>query len=210
MEEYIISVLTHPFTLGALCGFALSIYFLMNLIGRKREADNRAKATQGELEKLREHLNTHLELNAKGSEELKKELTNLRTQNENLRITVQTLKAKPGRTELRTLELYDKTVRRLNETAPGFSAAWESAMREAEKELSGIDTGLLPMVKKVFRPALANVGGGNGETRFEFGRRDDSDATNANANGSGTESASDDDDDGQGAAPASDAKRTRD
>jgi hypothetical protein len=140
-------LLTHPFAIGLYAGLAVAAaVWIQGLLKR------RSIARDSQL--LRQHLHTQMEINAKGNESTRKELEDLRQRNENLKITVATLKGKPGRAELRTLHLYDKAVHLMYEKAPGFASSWESILREAESELEKSETGILPLIRKAFRPSL--------------------------------------------------------
>jgi len=65
-----------------------------------------------ELKEYKEHLNRQMKLTNEGSKSLEKELLALKQENENLRISVQTLGQKPGRAELRLLNIYDAALRK--------------------------------------------------------------------------------------------------
>lgn len=80
---------------------------------------------------------------------MKEELEELRQKNENLRVTVKTLENKPGRAELKQLKIYDQAVRLMNERAPGFSGAWEKALRDAEQMVAESDTGVRAFMRRV-------------------------------------------------------------
>lgn len=56
---------------------------------------------------------------------MKKQVDKLKSQNENLRITVATLSNKPGRAELKMLHTWDKAIRILTLKSPAFAPAWE-------------------------------------------------------------------------------------
>lgn len=103
-----------------------------------------------EMEDLKKHLQTQMSINAKGYEEMQQELKRLKQENENLRITVATLSNKPGRAELKTLQVWDKALRFMTVNSPGFAPAWEMAMNEAKKEIQETDTGMKALVRKVF------------------------------------------------------------
>lgn len=98
----------------------------------------------------------HLLMHDTGRNKLIEELETLKRQNENLRITLVTLKSKTGKTELRTLHIYDKAIRLMHLRAPGFGAIWESTLAEAEFEMQQVDNGILAWVKKTIRPSLDN------------------------------------------------------
>jgi hypothetical protein len=111
----------------------------------------RDKSTlKGELDDLKKHLQTQLSINAKGYEEIQQELKRLKQENENLRATVGTLSNKPGRAELKTLQVWDKALRIMTITSPGFAPAWELAVAEAQKEIQETDTGVKALVRRVF------------------------------------------------------------
>lgn len=105
---------------------------------------------QKEISGLKDHLHTQMSINAKGYEELKKEMELLKQQNENLRITVATLSNKPGRAELKTLHVWDKAIRTLVLNSPAFAPAWEMAVAEAKTEIETTDAGVKALVRRVF------------------------------------------------------------
>ncbi len=113
-------------------------------------------AIKGELKEYQEHLNRQLKLTADGSKSLENELEQLKKDNENLRISVQTLGQKPGRAEIRLLNIYDGALRRMMLTAPGFSSAWEVSLQEAEREYEENEKGFKSIINKVFGPSVTH------------------------------------------------------
>ena len=107
-----------------------------------------------ELKALKEQLHRQMTIVDKGNEKALAELEELRKQNENLRITVATLKGKPGRAELQILQVYEHALRLMQKRAPGFAPAWEDALAEAQRDADQADTGIIGLVRKAFRPAL--------------------------------------------------------
>jgi MFS superfamily sulfate permease-like transporter len=77
----------------------------------------------------------------------KREVEELKRQNENLRISLQSFSEKPGRKEIKQLHLYQKAVEILTEKAPGFAQSWQSALRDGEEEMKLIHLGAIPFVK---------------------------------------------------------------
>lgn len=140
-------LLDHPFVLGLGIGLILAIVVWVQGFLKRRSLVR-------EIAKLKQHLHTHMEISAKGNESNKSELETLKKQAENLRITVGTLKAKPGRAELRTLHIYDKAVHLMFEKAPGFAPAWEGILKEAEQDMEETEKGFFPLIRKAFRPSL--------------------------------------------------------
>ena len=107
-----------------------------------------------EIKEMQDHLNRQMKITGEGSKNLERDLETLRKENENLRVSVKTLGQKPGRAELRLLNIYDSALRKMMLKAPGFSSAWETALQEAEKEYEENEKGFKSIIKKVFGPSL--------------------------------------------------------
>jgi len=139
--------LNHPFSYGLGLGVLGMILVWLNAVLKRRSLVK-------ELDTLRTHLHRQMEINQKGHDKVGQEVEMLRQQAENLRLTNATLKQKPGRAELQTLVAYDKALRMMQGRVPGFAPAWESVLSDAEKEVQQTETGLLPLIRKAFRPSL--------------------------------------------------------
>ncbi len=111
-------------------GLGLFIALCVWLLGVWRRRELRA-----DVRRLHKHLHTQMEITHEGSDARRRDLDRLRLENENLRISLKGWQQKPGRTELRQLLVYDAAVHRLLESTPGFSMAWEAALREAEAQM---------------------------------------------------------------------------
>lgn len=146
----------NTFWVGLAIGLAIAAYLFLNGLLRRRELRREVRA-------LKNQLHRQMTINDKGNEQVLAEVERLRKDNENLRITAATLKAKPGRAELVTLNVYDRAIRLMHQRAPGFAPAWEGVLSEAQKEIEQADTGLLAMVRKVFRPSLSAGAGSSSE-----------------------------------------------
>ena len=109
-----------------------------------------------ELAEYKDHLNRQMKITNEGSKNLEKDLQKLHKENENLRISVKTLGQKPGRAELRLLNIYDGALRKMMLKAPGFSSAWEVALQEAEVEYEENEKGFKSIIKKVFGPSITH------------------------------------------------------
>jgi hypothetical protein len=142
MEELI----KHPFTIGLGVGVVLAVATWFSGVWNRRQL-------RRELKELQRHLNVQMNITTKGHEEMNRELESLRQQNENLRVTVSTLQQKPGRAEVRTLQVYDRAVNLMQKRAPGFAPVWQQVMDEAEEEMARNEGGLGKLLKKVFRPS---------------------------------------------------------
>lgn len=112
---------------------------------------------------LREHLHTQMTISARGNQASLDEIAQLKRENENLRISLASLRNRPDKSELRSLYLYDTAIHLMYEKAPGFAPAWEAILKEAEIEMEKASTGVVAWVRKVVRPGLSG-GRSNGST----------------------------------------------
>jgi len=115
------------------------------------------KKYKKELKEYQDHLERQMKITDAGNRTLIEEMGSLKKDNENLRISVKTLGQKPGRAELRLLNVYDKALRKMMLQAPGFSSAWETSLQEAEREYEENETGLKSIVGKVFGAGATNT-----------------------------------------------------
>ena len=141
--------LKHPFTLGLLLGLAVAAVAWKSGFSTRRRLARDIRKLENDMRELQGHLNTQLKINAQGNDTLQRELEELRRQNENLRVSVATLQSKPGKAELRHLQMTESAVRLMREQAPGFAPAWEKALRQAEAELEAGESGLKKLVRRV-------------------------------------------------------------
>ena len=151
-NDYVHQVVTSHFAWGLALGLLLVIFTWLSGLAKSREA-------RREVRRLREHLNTQMDITQRGNAAMKAEVDTLKTQNENLRVQVREWQTKPGRGELRQLAVYDRAIRILNQNAPGFSPVWEKAVKESEEEIAATDTGVSSMLRRAFRP-FAVLGNG--------------------------------------------------
>jgi ribosomal protein L29 len=131
-------------------GFAIgAVLMLIILIIQITKNRGRVKAHQAEITRLKAMLSDRMDLESEGLSKLKEELAEVKQQNENMRITIQSHAQKPGRKEVARLQVYQQAVDRLAVSAPGFSAAWQAALKESEGEYDQTLIGLKPFIKKV-------------------------------------------------------------
>ena len=109
-----------------------------------------------EIKGFQEHLNRQMKISAEGAKSLELDLEKLKKDNENLRVSVNTLGQKPGRAEIRLLNIYDGALRKMTLTAPGFASAWEASLQDSEREYEENEKGLKSIVRKIFSPSLAH------------------------------------------------------
>jgi chromosome segregation ATPase len=149
------------FTIGLLLGLLVAAATWKSAFSARRRLARDVRKLEGELRELQGHLNTQLKINAQGNETLQHDLEEMRRQNENLRVNIATVQAKPGRAEMRHSQVTESAVRLMREQAPGFAPAWEKAMRQAEAELEAGESGLKKLVRRVI-PGLGMGGGAAG------------------------------------------------
>ncbi len=102
-----------------------------------------------EIKKLKNMVTDRMDLESDGLSKLKEEIAELKSQNENLRISLRTYSQKPGRREVSRLQVYQQAADRLTINSPGFGAAWQAALKESEEEFEKTFYGVQPFIKKV-------------------------------------------------------------
>ncbi len=142
-------IITHPFIWGLALGLLLTAFVWKSGLTAKGTLKREINRLQSEGRELQGHLNTQLKINASGNNTLEKDLNELRTQNENLRVNLASLQNKPGRAEVRQLQITESAVRIMREQAPGFAPAWEQALKRAEAEHEAGEGGLKKLMRKV-------------------------------------------------------------
>ena len=106
------------------------------------------KKSDSEIAKYKEMLAQRMELESEGMAKLKKENEELRSANENFRVSLQTMSQKPGKREIARLQVYQTAVDRLTINSPGFGPAWQAALKESEDEFSKTLSGTIPFLRK--------------------------------------------------------------
>ena len=146
---------------GLSLGLVLAALAWKSGFSARRRLGKDIRKLENELRELQGHLNTQLKINAQGNDTLQKELEELKRQNENLRVSLAGLQAKPGKAELRHAQVTESAVRLMREQAPGFAPAWEKAMRQAESEVEAGESGLKKLVRRVI-PGIGMSATGSG------------------------------------------------
>ena len=101
MEEtnWFMSLISNPFAKGLAIGLVFCVIIYIRGFLRRTELSK-------EVNRLRAHLHTKLEIDSSENERRKGELDRLKQERDNLRITVQSLNQKPGRKEIRQYFIY--------------------------------------------------------------------------------------------------------
>ena len=131
-------ILLNPFTLGLALGLLFMAIVLWRLLRLRLE-----------LGRFKRHLSERLELDAESVQEKRKELEEVRKENELLRIRVAALGNKPEGKLQRELEIYARAEKQMVVNAPGFAAAWENAKAAAVSEMEAEDAGK-SLPKRIF------------------------------------------------------------
>ena len=166
--EFLKEFFSQPFVLGLIVGLLPTALAWKSALASKFLAKKERQKHEQEVSELKAHLQTQLKINATGNDSLQKELEQLRSQNEILRINLAASQQKPGKAELRHLQITESAVRSMREQAPGFAQAWEKAIRDAEQVAEQQDSGLVKMMRRM----IPSLGMGRGKAETE-------DATNA-------------------------------
>lgn len=153
--EFLKNLLSEPFVLGLIVGLLPTALAWKSALATRFLAKKERQKHAMELSELKTHLQTQLKINASGNDSLQNELNQLRAQNETLRINLAASQQKPGRAEMRHLQITEAAVRAMREQAPGFAQAWERALRDAEHQAEQQDKGLVKLVRRMI-PALGS------------------------------------------------------
>ncbi|MBX2840803.1 MAG: LapA family protein [Flammeovirgaceae bacterium] len=134
-----------PFIIGLGVGLIICIFIYM------RESFKRS-VLKKQIKDLKNHLHQKMEIDAEATHFKKTEIEDLKKENENLRITNQTLSQKPGRRELINLHVYQRAIDIMSESAHGFAPMWQKAVKESEKDIEQFVEGKSSFVKKIISP----------------------------------------------------------
>ena len=140
--NWFFTTISNPYVIGFSVGLVLCIFIYIRGFLRAREL-------QKDINLLRSHLHTKLEIDSAENERRKKELDQLKHERDNLRITVQSLNQKPGRKEIRQYFLYQTALDMMFEKAPGFAPAWQVTLKEAERLFDKSERGVVPLLKRL-------------------------------------------------------------
>ena len=154
--ETLEEIINHPFFWPIACGFVAFILTWNSARKDKKALRKELTRVTKENTDLQTHLGTQLKINATGNETLENQLSELKKQNETLRVNIQTIQQKPGKVEQRKLDLMEIAVSNMREQAPGFAAAWEKSIRSAEDELQEAEGGFKKLIHKIV-PSLRST-----------------------------------------------------
>lgn len=161
--DFLKEFFSQPFVLGLIVGLLPTALAWKSALSARLLAKKERQKHEKEIGELKGHLQTQLKINSSGNDSLHKELEQLRSQNEILRINLAAAQQKPGRAEMRHLQITETAVRTMREQAPGFAPAWEKAMRDAEQIAEQQDNGLV----KIMRRMIPSLGMGKGKVETE-------------------------------------------
>ncbi len=151
--DSVLELLKNAHVQGVLIGLAVAVFPLYSSWKSNRTKNHYQREKIKELEKQNQQLESGLgrQLKVLGEDYKKSEACQeeLRAINENLRVKNSELLLKPGRTEMRQFQIYAKAVSTMQAQAPGFSTAWENALREAEAEAEKADSGLIKRIRNI-------------------------------------------------------------
>ena len=152
--DFVITFLKEPVTIGVLSGLALGLIITLVILIKtrifKNELEQEIRDTRYEYRRLEDQLNTQMRVSSRKQDELTAEIEQYRATVQANEEKLKTANQKPGRRELRKLELYQRAEQIMAEQSPGSTLAWENAMKSAEAELKEAEKGFKPMMRKVF------------------------------------------------------------
>lgn len=145
--ETLKTIFTHWFFWGFLLGFFLCV---LSLVAHMK--------TKSELKRLKGHLSDKLEIEAEKMAEMKGKIDVLKTENENLRMKVNSGRIQNDYVALeRELEIYARAEKGMVVNAPGFAQAWEKAKEGALTEIEAEESGK-SLPRRIFKKFFTKGG----------------------------------------------------
>ncbi|MFV0415571.1 MAG: hypothetical protein ACK5NG_04310 [Chthoniobacterales bacterium] len=144
--------------LGLIFCALIAFFMWKSAFSKGRDLKKEINRLKDEAHTLQSHLTTQLKINAEGNDSLQNKLEDLQKQNENLRMNINALQQKPGRNEIRQIQVLETAVSRMREQAPGFAQAWEQAVKQADAEHAAAESGLTKLVRKVTSSLTRPIG----------------------------------------------------
>jgi len=142
------TIFTHWFFWGFMAGLFLCV---LSMIAHFK--------TGRELKRLKGHLSDKLELDAEKLTGMKDEITDLKKQNDNLRIKINTARVQDDAQAMEhELEIYARAEKAMVMNAPGFAQVWEKAKENAFTELEEEEQGR-SLPRRIFKRFFSNSGG---------------------------------------------------
>ena len=140
--SWFMAVISNPFAKGLALGILFCVIIYIRGFIRRNELSR-------EVNRLRSHLHTKLEIDSAENERRKSSIDQLKEERDNLRNMIQVLNQKPGRQEIRQAQVYQKAIDIMFEKAPGFAPAWQITLKEAEEQVQQAERGLIPFLKRM-------------------------------------------------------------
>jgi hypothetical protein len=141
-SSWVWEIFTNPFLRGLFIGLLIAAILWARGWLKARELNANVKTLRG-------HLHTKLEIDSADNERRKGEFDKIKQERDNLRNMVQVINQKPGRQELRQVQVYQKAIEIMFEKAPGFAPAWQITIKEAEEEIKRAERGIIPFFKRM-------------------------------------------------------------
>lgn len=136
----------NEFLIGLAIGVVLTVVILISMSVKSHKNDLEHKS---DIDKLKNMITDRMDIESESITVLKDELADLKKKNEELRITLMNYSQKPGRKEITRLHVYQAASESLMLSAPGFSAAWQAALKESVGEFEKTYTSLHPFVRRI-------------------------------------------------------------
>lgn len=149
-------LIQQPLVQGLAAGLAFSLvvflYGWSNARGLRKQLSSIKREHAEEKSRHGDGLAEIVAALTKAKDGLERENKELKERNNKLEATTAKLLEKPSKAEIRTLFLYEAAIKSMNIGAPGFIAAWDKYMLEAQEELNRVKGGLSIFVRNIFRP----------------------------------------------------------
>lgn len=136
----------NQFLIGLAIGIVLAAVILisMSVKSHKNELEHTAEIT-----KMKNMITDRMDIESETIITIKDELEDIKKRNGELRVSLTAVSQKPGRKEITRLHIYQAASESMMLSAPGFSPAWQAALKESVGEFEKTYTSLHPFVRRI-------------------------------------------------------------
>ncbi len=133
-------------------GIGLLIALILFVL-RLRDRNLHRKEQNG----LRKIVSQKMDIEAESLMAMRADIKKVKEENENLRISLNTLSQNPSKKEILQLEIYQRALDKLSVMSPGFAPAWQTALQEVEAEIEEAKTGIRPLLRKLMPKKIVSA-----------------------------------------------------
>lgn len=136
-----------------LIGLAIGLVFCIILLISNAHTKSKHKK---EMQRIKQVITQKMDLESESLSQLKSDVAELKSQNENLRVSIRSMSEKTSKKEMTRYQIYERAIEIMSLKAPGFAPAWQTALRESEEEFEKVFLGLKPFKRRAVSSKLTD------------------------------------------------------